>query len=82
LPPPFQASSARVVSRHGVEFLAKNFAADGEALLGIAQGRKKQGIEACFAGDLSHHVHQTPGKATGGPAPRIAMHPESENYAV
>src|SRR5260370_4590834 len=56
---------ARGVAGHGVEFLAQNLAADGEALLWIAEGGKKQGIKARFARDLPHHVHQAPGKAAG-----------------
>ena len=53
---------ARGVASHGVEFLAQNFAAESETLLRIAQGREKQGIKACFAGDLPHHLHQAPEK--------------------
>src|SRR6266436_2108356 len=56
---------ARGVADHGVEFLAQNLAADGEALLWIAEGGKKQGIKARFARDLPHHLHQAPGKAAG-----------------
>ena len=54
---------ARGVAADGVELLAQDFAADGEALLRIAECGKKQGIEAGFAGDLSHHLHQAPGEA-------------------
>jgi hypothetical protein len=43
---------ARGVAGHGIKFFAQDFAADGEALLGIAQRGEKQGIEAGFARDL------------------------------
>ncbi len=56
---------ARGIAGHGVEFLAQNFAADGETLLRVAQGREKQRIKACLAGDLPHHLRQAPGEASG-----------------
>jgi hypothetical protein len=37
------------VAGHGVEFLAQDFAADGQALLRIAERGEKQGVEAGLA---------------------------------
>jgi hypothetical protein len=53
------------VAVHGVEFFAEEFAADGEALFGIAEGAKECAVEAHFAGDLSHDLHEAPGEAAG-----------------
>jgi hypothetical protein len=51
------------IASRDVEFFAQNFATDGETLFRIAQCGKKQGIEARFAGDLPHDLHQSPGEA-------------------
>ena len=56
---------ARSVTCRGVEFPAQDFAADDEPLVWIAERGKKHGIEAGFAGDLPHHLHQAPGKGAG-----------------
>lgn len=53
------------VAGHGVEFLAQEFAADGEVLFGIAECGQKGAVEADFAGHLSHDLHESPGKAAG-----------------
>ena len=49
----------------GVEFFAEQFAADGEAQFGIAEGAKRGAVETEFAGGLSHDLHESPGKAAG-----------------
>lgn len=49
----------------GVEFFAKEFATDGQALFGIAKGAEEGAVEAEFTGGLSHDLHEAPGEAAG-----------------
>ena len=48
-----------------IEFFAQDFAADGQACFGVAEGAEERGIEAGFAGDLSHDLHEAPAEAAG-----------------
>ena len=42
-------AGARGVAGHAIEFAAQNFAADGDALLGIAKRGEERGVKAEFA---------------------------------
>src|SRR5579863_9288645 len=53
----------RCVAARGVEFFAQDFAADGEAVFGIAERAEERRLETGFAGDLSHDLHQAPTEA-------------------